>query len=140
MLEQAILDNPTESSYRIKLLTVLGEMGDLEEFKAAAVEAEQIIGPSTAEWLDIKALRESLEEKLSAHSAKVVNEEKKVEPETGGDFEEHGSLVDADDREKDIDEQGSRSLSDPSTLEMDLDIDEEEDSVLSIRPLEDKKD
>ena len=58
MLEQAILDDPTESSYRIKLLTVLGDMGDLEAFKAAAVEAEKIIGPSTTEWLDIKALRE----------------------------------------------------------------------------------
>ena len=140
MLEQAILDNPTESSYRIKLLTVLGEMGDLEEFKAAAVAAEQIIGPSTTEWLDIKALGKSLEEKFSAHSAKVVNEEKKVDTETGGDFEEHDSTTDADDLEKDIDEQGRRSLPDPLTLEMDLDIDAEEDSVLSIRPIEDKKD
>ena len=140
MLKQAILDDPTESSYRIKLLTVLGEMGDLEAFKAAAVEAEQIIGPSTTEWLDMKALRESLEEKFSAHSSKVVNEEKKVDTETGGDFEEHSSLADADNLEKDIDEQGSRSLPDPLTLEMDLDIDAEEDSVLSIRPIEDKKD
>ena len=140
MLEQAILDDPTESSYRIKLLTVLGEMGDLEAFKAAAVEAEQIIGPSTTEWLDMKALRESLEEKFSAHSSKVVNEEKKVDTETGGDFEEHSSLADADNLEKDIDEQGSRSLPDPLTFEMDLDIDEEEDSVLSTRPIEDKKD
>ena len=138
MLQQAILDNPTESSYRIKLLTVLGQMGDLEEFKAAAVEAEQIIGPSTTEWLDIKSLWESLEEKLSAQPAKVVNEEKKVDTETGGDLEETSNL--ADDLEKEIEEEGSRSSPDPLAFEIDLDIDEEEDSVLSIRPIEDKKD
>ena len=83
---------------------------------------------------------QALEEKFSAHSAKVVNEEKKADTETGGDFEEHGSLADAEDLEKDLDEQGSRSLPDPLTFEMDLDIDAEEDSVLSIRPIEDKKD
>ena len=116
------------------------EAAERAKTEAAAVAAEQIIGPSTTEWLDIKALGKSLEEKFSAHSAKVVNEEKKVDTETGGDFEEHGSTTDADDLEKDIDEQGRRSLPDPLTLEMDLDIDAEEDSVLSIRPIEDKKD
>ena len=138
MLEKAILDNPAESSYRIKLLTVLGQMGDLQEFKAAAVEAEQIIGPSTTEWLDIKALWESLEEKFSAQPAKVVNEEKKVDTVTGGDFEEPSSL--ADDLEKGIEEEESGNLPEPSVFEIDLDIDEEEDSVLSIRPIDDKKD
>ena len=136
MLEQAILDNPTESSYRIKLLTVLGEMGDLEEFKAAAVEAEEIIGPSTTEWLDIKSLWETLEGKFFDQSEKVLNEKK--EREAGGDFEEHGSLV--SDLERDTEKEENRSLSDPPTFEIDLDIDEEEDSVLSIRPAEDKKD
>ena len=137
MLQQAILDNPTESSYRVKLLRVLGEMGELEDFKAAAVEAEQIIGPATTEWLDIKALWETLEEKFSGQPIKVVNDEKEVGTEPSGEFEEHSSLV--DDLEKDIEEEESRSLSDPSTFEIELDIDEEEDSALSIRPVEDKK-
>ncbi len=136
MLEKAIQDNPKEPSYRIKLLTVLGKMGDLEEFKVAAVEAEQIIGPATTEWLDIKSLWETLEGKFFDQSEKVLNEKK--EREAGGDFEEHGSLV--SDLERDTEKEENRSLSDPPTFEIDLDIDEEEDSVLSIRPAEDKKD
>ena len=138
MLEQAIIDNPEESSYRIKLLKVLGEMGDLKEFKAAAVEAEQIIGSSTSAWLSIKALRETLEEKFPSQPTKVVNEETKADTETGKDYETHNSL--ADDLEKDIEEETSQSLPDSATFEIDLDIDEEEGSALSIRPVEDKKD
>ena len=57
--------------------------------------------------------------------------------EPSGEFEEHSSL--AGDLEKGIEEEESRSLSDPSTFEIELDIDEEEESALSIRPVEDKK-
>ena len=61
-----------------------------------------------------------------------------MDTETGEDLEGQGSL--ADELEKEVDEEGSRSLPDPLTFEMDLDINEEEDSVLSTRPIEDKKD
>ncbi len=45
--------------------------------------------------------------------------------EPSGEFEEHSSL--AGDLEKGIEEEESRSLSDPSTFEIELDIDEEQD-------------
>ena len=68
----------------------------------------------------------------------LKKKKRKERAQAGGEFEEHGSLV--RDLERDIEEEENRSLSDPPTFEIDLDIDEEEDAASSIRPAEDKKD
>ena len=141
MLEQAIIDNPNEPSYRIKILEVLAAMDNLEEFREQAVKAEEIIGLNTVEWANIKSLWEGLkkssEEKNLEQSKEFVDDEREAD----GEIAEKSKQQISDTGESGESVQSGENLTstDAAAFEIDLDIDEQDDSSLSIHPVDDKK-